>query len=55
MLDKERSYEIARAHGIPTPPTVPIEDPSGLREALDIIGLPAAIKPRVSHQYTRMG
>lgn len=53
MLDKEESYEIARAHGIPAPRTVAIDDIADLEEAIETIGLPAAIKPRVSHYFAK--
>lgn len=51
MLDKEDTYEIARAHGIPAPRTVVIESWEDLDSAIAAIGLPAAIKPRVSHDF----
>lgn len=53
MLDKEKTYEIARRAGIPAPATVHIEDPGMLPDAISRIGLPAALKPRVSHDYAR--
>lgn len=53
MLDKERSYELARQHDVPTPQTVMIRNVEDLREAIATIGLPAALKPRVSHDYAK--
>lgn len=46
LLDKEHTYERARQVGVATPRTV---DPAGLsriEDAVEIIGLPCALKPR---------
>jgi len=46
LLDKERTYETARRVGVEAPRTV---DPAGLsriEDAIEIIGLPCALKPR---------
>jgi len=51
MLDKQRTYEIARKADVKAPKTVVLTDPSGVAAALEETGLPAALKPRISHQY----
>jgi predicted ATP-grasp superfamily ATP-dependent carboligase len=53
MLDKEAAYTIARGHDVRSPRTVPVSDIGELRAAVETIGLPAAIKPRVSHAFAR--
>lgn len=46
MLDKERTYDLARRAGIATPRTVDPTALSQIEEAIEIIGLPCALKPR---------
>lgn len=53
MLDKEHAYAIARANSVRSPRTVPIGDVAELSLAAEVIGFPAAIKPRVSHIFAR--
>jgi D-aspartate ligase len=53
MLDKECAYDIARASDVRCPRTVPVSDVDELRVAVEMIGLPAALKPRVSHAFAR--
>jgi predicted ATP-grasp superfamily ATP-dependent carboligase len=53
MLDKEHAYAIARANDVRSPRTVPIGDLAELSLAAEVIGFPAAIKPRVSHTFAR--
>jgi D-aspartate ligase len=53
VLDKQRTYEIARAAGIGAPRTVPLETLSDLERAVEEIGLPAALKPVHIHEYSR--
>ena len=53
MLDKEHAYAIARSNGVRSPRTVPIGELAELSLAAEVIGFPAAIKPRVSHTFGR--
>jgi predicted ATP-grasp superfamily ATP-dependent carboligase len=46
LLDKERTYDLARRAGIATPRTVDPTALSQIEEAIEIIGLPCALKPR---------
>ncbi len=50
-LDKERTYEIARANGVPAPTTVTVRAEADLQQALDAVGLPCAVKPLHSHRF----
>ncbi len=43
--DKQRTLDVARALGIPTPHTVAIDRPEDASAALDEVGYPAVIKP----------
>lgn len=54
MLDKEHAYELARRCDVPTPRTVTIADADDMRAAARELGLPAAVKPRVSHAFARV-
>lgn len=51
MLDKSRTYELARAANVPTPRTLTVSDPASLG-ALDI-PFPCAVKPIRSHAFAR--
>jgi D-aspartate ligase len=53
MLDKARTYELARAHGIATPATLSVRDASELDAAASEIGFPCALKPASSHRFAR--
>jgi D-aspartate ligase len=53
MLDKQQTYELARAAGIPVPPSAQIRDRAELRSAAAEIGFPCALKPRHSHLFRR--
>jgi D-aspartate ligase len=53
MLDKERTYELARANGVPTPATMSIMEASQLEAAAEEIGFPCALKPAESHRFAR--
>jgi D-aspartate ligase len=53
MLDKERSYVLARAANVPAPRTRPVSTTEELREAAAEIGFPCALKPRASHVFSR--
>ena len=51
MLDKARTYELARDIGIPVPRTVTLEGDADLASAAAEIGFPCALKPRHSHRF----
>lgn len=51
VLDKERTYEMAAAAGIPVPRTFSPASEDELREACDALGFPLLVKPRESHRY----
>ena len=53
MLDKERSYVLARAANVPAPRTYPVPTLEELRAAAGEIGFPCALKPRASHVFAR--
>jgi D-aspartate ligase len=53
VLDKQRTYEIARAAGVAAPRTVPLAGVPDLERAVEEIGLPAALKPLHIHEYSR--
>jgi D-aspartate ligase len=50
MLDKQRTYELAREVGVPAPRTIPVWSASDL-EAAGEIGFPCALKPVYSHVF----
>jgi len=54
MLDKERTYELARAAGVPTPRTWTIGSGSDLDESIEEIGYPCALKPLHTHLFARV-
>jgi D-aspartate ligase len=45
MLDKERTYALAREAGIRAPHTAPVADAAALRAAVERIGFPCGLKP----------
>ena len=53
MLDKERTHELAVEHGIPVPPTATVSTAGELREAVEEIGFPCALKPLHAHEFRR--
>lgn len=53
MLDKERTYELARALGVPTPTTYTVRRPTDIDAAIDVVGLPCVLKPLHSHLSAR--
>jgi D-aspartate ligase len=55
MLDKERTYELARAVGVRTPEIAPVRSRDELDRARSRIGFPCALKPRHSHLFVRQG
>ena len=52
MLDKERTYELARDHGIPAPDTAALMSPEDL-DSVDEFRYPCAAKPIASHVFAR--
>jgi D-aspartate ligase len=53
MLDKEATYDRARALGVPAPRTVPIRSAGDIDRAVAELGFPCAIKPVHSHLWQR--
>jgi D-aspartate ligase len=53
MLDKEATYERARAVGVPTPSTVRIRGAADVPVAVERVGFPCAVKPVHSHLWQR--
>jgi D-aspartate ligase len=53
LLDKERTYEIARAAGVGAPRTITLRSEDDLEEALREIGVPCALKPLHIHEFAR--
>ncbi len=53
MLDKERTYALARAARVPAPRTRPVRTVEDLEAAGDEIGYPCALKPLASHVFER--
>ncbi len=51
MLDKEASYEIARAHDVPAPRTWPVRTAAELEAVADELVYPCALKPLHSHRF----
>ena len=53
VLDKQRTHELAVAHGIPVPPTATVHNADELRQAVEEIGFPCALKPLHAHEFRR--
>jgi D-aspartate ligase len=53
LLDKERTYEIAREAGVGAPLTITLRGPDDLDGALREVGLPCALKPLHIHEFSR--
>jgi D-aspartate ligase len=53
MLDKERSYALARSAGVPAPRTFPVGTETEVAGAAAQVGFPCALKPRASHVFAR--
>jgi len=53
LLDKERTYEIARAAGVGAPRTITLRGEADLDAAMEEIGLPCALKPLHIHEFAR--
>ncbi len=54
VLDKERTHELAIEHGIPVPRTTTVRDAEELRQAVEEIGFPCALKPLHAHEFRRV-
>jgi D-aspartate ligase len=54
VLDKERTHELAVEHGIPVPRTTTVRDADELRQAVEGIGFPCALKPLHAHEFRRI-
>ena len=54
MLDKERTYALARAAGIRSPRTVPVADAAALHAAVEPIGFPCGLKPVSPVEFRRV-
>lgn len=55
MLDKLRTYELAREHGIAAPQVVRLPDGDALEAALERLEFPCILKPVHSHLFARRG
>ena len=53
MLDKERTYELARSLGVAAPRTLSLADDEAVDAAATDLGFPLALKPRRSHEFAR--
>jgi D-aspartate ligase len=53
MLDKAKTYELARRIGMPAPKVWPISDRRGLLEVIPEIPFPCALKPRHGHLFRK--
>lgn len=53
MLDKQKTHELARELGIPTPETAPLYTTSDLEGALAGASFPCVLKPIRSHDFQR--
>jgi len=53
MLDKERTYELAREVGVPAPATVTVRSIEELERGAATIGFPCALKGLHSHRFAR--
>ncbi len=51
LLDKERTYELARALEVPTPRTITMRTVEDLDLVAESLGFPCAVKPLHSHRF----
>jgi D-aspartate ligase len=51
MLDKDRTYELSRKAGVPTPRTVTVRTREEAQQAADEFAFPCALKPLSSHEF----
>jgi predicted ATP-grasp superfamily ATP-dependent carboligase len=54
MLDKERTYEISRAAGVPTPRTATLRSEDDAERAVREFDYPCALKPIQSHLFAQI-
>jgi predicted ATP-grasp superfamily ATP-dependent carboligase len=54
MLDKSRTYALARAIGVPAPLTVEVDSEAALRDVTGDFTFPCALKPRHSHRFAKV-
>jgi D-aspartate ligase len=54
MLDKARTHELAVEHGIAVPRMSTVHDADELRQAVEEIGFPCALKPLHAHEFRRV-
>ncbi len=54
MLDKRRTYDLARRLGMRTPRTTVVDSESSAEQIIEQVGLPCALKPAQSHVFTRV-
>jgi predicted ATP-grasp superfamily ATP-dependent carboligase len=55
MLDKDKTYALARAADIPTPRTLSLDDESKRAAAVSLLGFPLGLKPKQAHVHVRAG
>ncbi len=53
LLDKATAYQLARRAGIATPYVLEVDSPVDLLAGMRDLTYPCALKPRVSHRFTR--
>lgn len=53
MLDKDRTYALARAAGIPSPATFAVRTHADVASVLETAGFPCALKPVHAHLFRR--
>lgn len=53
MLNKLRTYELAREHGIAAPRTIRLTDEHGMEDAVAQLRFPCVLKPDQSHVFAR--
>jgi predicted ATP-grasp superfamily ATP-dependent carboligase len=53
MLDKERTYSLARSLGVPAPRTVTVRTARDVERAKTELGFPCALKPLQSHKFAQ--
>ena len=54
MLDKRRTYDLARQLGMRTPLTTVVDSETCAEQIIEQVGLPCALKPAQSHVFTRV-
>jgi D-aspartate ligase len=54
MLDKERTYELSRAAGVPTPRTATLRTRADAEQAARSFAYPCALKPLASHRFAQV-